>query len=175
MATATHYDAFDFLEHVVNRALQPRTHAACAPRSNAQDPNATAHPATNGAAAATRQPTRLIRMNVSETAAAYLVVAELPGVKKGDVEVVIDGKDVSLQAESKRPETQPASVEAQGTETPVAERLLMDERFYGKLTRRIQLPQEIDDTAAQARFVDGILYLQLPKKKVPGVRKLDIQ
>ncbi len=174
MATATHYDAFDFLEHVVNRALQPRSHAgACTAKDHSSQ-------AACGPQAASqnrqefrqefRQETRLIRMNVSETDLAYLVAAELPGVSKEDVEVVIEGKDVSLQAVSKRPETLEASADK-----PATERLLMGERFYGKLTRRIQLPQEIDETTAEARFVDGILHLQLPKKKVQGVRKLDIQ
>lgn len=166
MATATHYDAFDFLEHVVNRALQPRSHGgACAAQAQ---PNTNA--ANQQAASQTRQETRLIRMNVTETEQAYLVAAELPGVSKDDVEVVIEGKDVSLQAVSKRPETLEAAADK-----PATERLLMGERFYGKLTRRIQLPQDIDETAAEARFVDGILHLQLPKKKVQGVRKLEIQ
>lgn len=166
MTTATHYDAFDFLEHVVNRALQPRGHAgACAAPTQSQ-----ANSANQQSAAQVRQETRLIRMNVTETEQAYQVAAELPGVSKDDVEVVIEGKDVSLQAVSKRPEAQEAT-----TDKPATARLLMGERFYGKLSRRIQLPQDIDETAAEARFVDGMLYLQLPKKKVQGVRKLDIQ
>ncbi len=170
MATATHYDAFDFLEHVVNRALQPRSHAgACTAKAHSSQA-ACGPQAASQTRQEFRQETRLIRMNVSETDLAYLVAAELPGVSKDDVEVVIEGKDVSLQAVSKRPETLEAAADK-----PATERLLMGERFYGKLTRRIQLPQEIDETAAEARFVDGILHLQLPKKKVQGVRKLDIQ
>ena len=164
MTTATHYDAFDFLEHVFNRALQPRSHAsACSTASQCS-------PAAAKAQASAREETRLIRMNVTETEQAYLVAAELPGVSKDDVEVVIEGKDVSLQALSKRPETLDATADK-----PATERLLMGERFYGKLTRRIQLPQEIDESAAQARFVDGMLHLQLPKKKAEGVRKLTIE
>ena len=166
MATATHYDAFDFLEHVVNRALQPRGHAGACAAQTQSHANAT----NQQTASQARQETRLIRMNVTETEQAYLVAAELPGVSKEDVDVVIEGKDVSLQAVSKRPETLEAAADK-----PATERLLMGERFYGKLTRRIQLPQDIDETAAEARFVDGILYLQLPKKKVQGVRKLEIQ
>ena len=173
MATATHYDAFDFLEHVVNRALQPRQHVRnpnCASSANSANPGASsvANPATHSAAACqpqARQETRLIRMEVTETDQAYLILAELPGVSREQVEVVIEGRDVSLQAEIKRPEAAEVN----------PERVLLGERFYGKLTRRIQLPQEIDEGAAGARFVDGILHLQLPKKKVAGVKKLTIQ
>jgi len=50
----------------------------------------------------------------------------------------------------------------------------LNERFYGKLERRIQLPLEIDEAQAQAKFVDGILQLQLPKKRLPGAHKLEI-
>jgi HSP20 family protein len=173
MATATHYDAFDFLEHVVNRALQPRNHAAASACNPARQ--AAAQPQE-------RQETRLIRMNVTETDTAYWVAAELPGVAKEDVDVVIEGKDVSLQASSKRPVLAAQEVSPNGTPEGsqdgaqgAPERLLMGERFYGKLSRRIQLPQEIDETAAEARFVDGILHLQLPKKKVAVVKKLEIR
>lgn len=146
MTIGTHYDALDLIEQVINQAFQPRSQA----------------PVT---APAARQETRLIRMDVSETEQAYLILAELPGVSKDQLEVVIEGKEVLLHAESKRPETP--------ENTP--SRNLMGERFFGKLSRRIQLPQEIDDQAAQARFADGLLHLQLPKKKAGGIRKLEIQ
>ena len=146
MTIGTHYDALDLIEQVINQAFQPRSKA----------------PATSPV---TRQETRLIRMDVSETEQAYLILAELPGVSKDQLEVVIEGKEVLLQAENRRPEAL--------ENTP--SRNLMEERFFGKLRRRIQLPQEIDDQAAQARFTDGLLHLQLPKKKAGGIRKLEIQ
>lgn len=162
MTTATPYDAFDFLEHVVGRALRGQNHHV----SNVptQVPNVVRNAGCAPAQASAPTETRLIRMDVRETELAYLVTAELPGVNKEQVEVVIEGKLVSLQAEVRPPQVPEGQ----------AERSLMDERFYGKLSRRIQLPQEIDENVAEARFVDGILYLTLPKKKLVGVRKLDI-
>ncbi len=160
MTTATPYDAFDFLEHVVGRALRGQNGHGQRTTNPASSPAAACAPAP----ASAETQTRLIRMDVRETELAYLATAELPGVSKDRVEVVIEGKLVSLQAEILPPQVPEGQTE----------RNLMDERFYGKLSRRIQLPLEIDDALAEARFVDGILYLTLPKKKLVGVRKLDI-
>ena len=113
MTIGTHYDALDLIEQVINQAFQPRAQA----------------PAT---APAARQETRLIRMDVSENEQAYLILAELPGVSKDQLEVVIEGKEVLLQAESKRPETP--------ENTP--SRNLMGERFFGKLSRRILMMKQ---------------------------------
>ncbi|MEN9864487.1 MAG: hypothetical protein RL748_77 [Pseudomonadota bacterium] len=180
MATATHYDAFDLLEHVFNRAQQPR----CAPVRKE------AAPAVE---------TRLIRMDVTESEHAYTVLAELPGVKKEQLEVRIEGKQVWISGQilpANAANTVNAASQASSTDTnttnttnttnaannaanpaPAAnsQRQLLNERFYGKLERRIQLPLDIDDTLAQAKFVDGILQLQLPKKQLPGARKLEIE
>ena len=171
MATATHYDAFDLLEQMFSRPQAAR----CAPVRKE---------------AAARVETRLIRMDVSETEQSYTVSAELPGVKKEFLEVRIEGKQVFIQGQIPAPTatahnatTTPAANSAANPSTgaeeaaaPVeAARPLLNERFYGKLERRIQLPQEIDETLAEAKFADGILQLQLPKKAQAGVRKLEIQ
>lgn len=172
MATATHYDAFDLLEHVFNRAQQPR----CAPVRKE---------------AARAVETRLIRMDVSESEQAYTVLAELPGVKKEQLEVRIEGKQVWISAQVATPGTSnQASASEANPATPIdanasnsaasvssasgTQRQLLSERFYGKLERHIQLPLDIDDSQAQAKFADGILQLQLPKKQLPGARKLEI-
>lgn len=105
--------------------------------------------------------TELLRMkvDVAEKSGAYTVSAELPGVRKEDIQVTIDGAQITLSAEVKR-------------EKEVAEddRVLHAERLYGKLSRSFALPQEIDEAAAEARFSDGVLELRLPKK-APAARK----
>lgn len=104
-----------------------------------------------------------IRVDVKETPEAYTVHAELPGVKKDAIHVEIEGNEVTISAEMRRE-----------SEKKENEKWLRTERFYGKSARRFALPQEIDETKANAKFNDGILELELPKKAVVTGRKLEI-
>jgi HSP20 family protein len=105
-----------------------------------------------------------IRIDVRETAQAYAVQAELPGVKKDGIHVEIEGNEVTISAETER-EAEPKD----------GEKWLRVERSYGKSARRFALPQDIDESRATARFTDGVLELTLPKKAAVTGRKLDIQ
>ncbi|HEY0877068.1 MAG TPA: Hsp20/alpha crystallin family protein [Zeimonas sp.] len=104
-----------------------------------------------------------IRLDVKEANGEYKVQAEMPGVKKDDIQVQIDGNRVSISAEVKR-----ESEEKQG------ERVLRSERYYGSIGRSFQLASEIDESAASARFEDGVLTLTLPKKQAPASKRLQI-
>jgi len=105
-----------------------------------------------------------IKMDVKEQGDDYLVHAELPGVKKEDIHVVVDGNQVSITAEVK-----------QEKETREGERLLRSERYFGKVARSFQLGQEIDDGKAIAKFNDGVLELTLPKRTASPNKRLNIQ
>ena len=111
----------------------------------------------------TQQPPS-IKMDVQEQGNNYLVHAELPGVKKEDIHVVVDGNQVSISAEVK-----------QEKEIKEGERLLRAERYFGKVSRSFQLGQEIDDTSATAKFNDGVLELTLPKRAASPNKRLSIQ
>jgi len=106
-----------------------------------------------------------IRIEVRENAREYQVQAELPGVRKDDIQVQIDGNRVSIAAEVKR----------ESADKPDGERVLRSERFYGQLARSFALASEIDDRNAGARFENGILTLTLPKQAAPTARRLTIQ
>lgn len=106
-----------------------------------------------------------IRIEVRESAREYQVQAELPGVRKDDIQVQIDGNRVSITAEVKRA----------SADKPDGERLLRSERFYGPLSRSFSLGSEIDDQNAGARFENGVLILTLPKQVSPTARRLTIQ
>jgi HSP20 family protein len=93
-----------------------------------------------------------IRMNVSETEKAYVVSAEIPGVKKDDIEISVEGNQVSLQAEVKRDETHESAKD------------IHSERFIGKTYRAFTLPQEIESGKCEAHYDNGVLTLTLPKK-----------
>jgi HSP20 family protein len=105
-----------------------------------------------------------VKVDVTEKNGAYLVHAELPGVKKEDIQLSIDGAQVTLAAEIKREK-----------DAKDGERVLHTERVYGKVSRSFTLPQEIDDAAAQAKFADGVLELTLPKKAAPAKKQITIQ
>ena len=105
-----------------------------------------------------------MKVDVAEKNGAYKVVAELPGVKKEDIQVSIDGPQVTLAAEVK-----------QEKEASQDERVLHAERVFGKLTRSFTLPQELDEGKAQASFKDGVLELTLPKKAAAQRKQITIQ
>ncbi|MDO9010396.1 MAG: Hsp20/alpha crystallin family protein [Gallionella sp.] len=105
-----------------------------------------------------------IRMDVSEDDKAYTVHAEIPGVKKDDIHVNIDGNQVSISAEVKNEK-----------EVKEGEKLLRSERYYGSVSRAFSLAQDVDEGAAQAKYNEGVLELTLPKKKAASSRKLVIQ
>lgn len=102
-----------------------------------------------------------IKVDVTEDDQAYRVLAELPGVKKEDIKVSLDGDMVSISAEVKR--------EAQKKE---GERVVRSERYYGTVSRTFSLGGEVDESKCEAKYRDGVLELVLPKK--PGGRTRQI-
>lgn len=105
-----------------------------------------------------------IRMDVKEEKDAYRVHAEMPGVKKEDIHVTVEGNEVSISAEVK-----------QQKEVKEGERVLRSERYFGQVSRVFQLGHEVDEARANASFTDGVLELTLPKKAVAsGSRRLTI-
>ena len=104
------------------------------------------------------------KVDVAEKNGAYVVTAELPGVRKEDIHVSIDGAQVTLEAEVKR--------EKEATKD---ERVLHSERVYGKVSRSFTLPQEVDEAKAEAKFRDGVLELTLPKKAAAQRKQISIQ
>ena len=105
-----------------------------------------------------------MKVDVAEQNGAYTVTAELPGVRKDDIQVTIDGSQVTLAAEVKREK-----------EASQDERVLHTERVYGKVSRSFTLPQEVDEATAEAKFRDGVLELTLPKKAAAQRKQISIQ
>lgn len=105
-----------------------------------------------------------IRMDVTEQAKAFVVHAELPGVKKEDIHVHVEGNQVSITAEVK-----------QEKEVREGDRILRSERYFGQVARSFQLAQDIDETLANAKFSDGVLELTLPKKAASASKRLTIE
>ena len=110
------------------------------------------------------QPDVRMKMDVTEDDKAYKVHAEIPGVKKEDIHVNIDGNQVSISAEVKNEK-----------EVKDGEKLLRSERYYGSVSRAFSLAQDVDEGTAAAKYDNGVLELTLPKKMAANAKKLVIQ
>jgi HSP20 family protein len=104
------------------------------------------------------------RVDVSENENTYTIRAELPGVKKDDINISIDSDQVAISAEVKNEK-----------EVRDGERTLRSERYYGKVQRAFQLGQPVDENTASAKYADGILELTLPKKAAASAKRINIQ
>jgi HSP20 family protein len=110
------------------------------------------------------QPELQIRIDVKEDKDAYKVHADLPGMKKEDIQVTVDGNVVTIRAETKH-----------SSEQKEGEKVLRSERYEGMVSRSFQLPYDIDMTASEAKYQDGVLDLRLPKRAAAGGKQLAIQ
>lgn len=106
-----------------------------------------------------------MKVDVVEKNGAYKVAAELAGVRKEDIDVSVDGAQVTITAEVKQEK------EAQAQD----ERALHVERVFGKVTRTFTLPQELDEAKVEAKYRDGVLELVLPKKAAAQRKQITIQ
>ncbi|MDI1272863.1 Hsp20/alpha crystallin family protein [Polaromonas sp.] len=113
----------------------------------------------------TETPALKMRIDVSEKDDGYHVKADFPGVRKDDINVRIDGNVVQIDAEVK-----------QEKETrDHGDKILRSERYWGNISRTFSLAQDVDDGKVQARYADGVLTLDLPKKASAASRKITVQ
>lgn len=106
-----------------------------------------------------------MRVDISEADGHYKVKANLPGVKKEDVSVRVDGNIVQIDAEIKK--------EKDTKDT--AGKVLRSERYHGYMSRAFTVAQDVDDSKAVCKLEDGVLTLDLPKKATSSSKRLAIQ
>jgi len=105
-----------------------------------------------------------IKLDVTEDDKAYHVKAELPGVKKEDIDVEIEGNQVSLAAEVKKE-----------SEKKEGETVVHSERYYGRQYRSFTLDKDIDRSKVEAKFDNGILEMTLPKNGGKSGQRIEVQ
>jgi HSP20 family protein len=105
-----------------------------------------------------------IKMDVIETENGYLVRSEIPGVKKEDIDVAIEGNQVTITAEVKRE-----------WEKKEGDRVLRSERYFGNVYRSFTLPAELEESACEAKYDNGVLELKLVQKAAAPGKRLAIQ
>jgi HSP20 family protein len=104
-----------------------------------------------------------VKLDVHENDKAYTVKAEIPGMKREDINVEIEGNMVSISAETKREK-----------DVKEGDKLVRRERYVGTMARSFGLPMEVEREGATAKYVDGVLVLELPKRTGGASRKLTI-
>lgn len=105
------------------------------------------------------------RMDVYEKDNNLVVKAELPGVKREDIEVTLDGNDLEIKGERR--------AESEVEE----ENYYRMERSYGSFYRRLPLPFEVKPEQIEASYTDGVLEVRIPKpaEQKPQAQKIPIK
>lgn len=106
-----------------------------------------------------------IKIDLTEQDGSYAVKAEIPGVKKDDIEVRVDGSTVTISAEVK------SDKEEKGN----GGRVLRRERQEGYASRSFTLACPVDDSKVEANYKNGILALTLPKKADTSSKRITVQ
>lgn len=104
-----------------------------------------------------------IHLDVSESEGGYVVKADIPGARKEDIDIRIDGNHVTISAQVK-PEN----------DVVTANRVLRSERKYGSACRKFALTENVGDARAEAKYENGVLMLSLPKGVGASERRLTI-
>lgn len=105
---------------------------------------------------------RMPRVDVIDRDEEVVVRAEVPGVKKEDLEITIDGDLITLKGEVKREEE-----EEKGD-------YYRAELSYGAFSRTVPLPAEVDESKAKASLADGVLEVTLPKREKSRKRTIKV-
>jgi HSP20 family protein len=108
-----------------------------------------------------RQPIWQPAVDVHESAERILLVADLPGLEQGDVDITIDKNVLSIRGERK-------------THSPDEGGYQHCERVQGEFTRAFTLPATIDVEAVSAEMKSGVLTITLPKKAEAKPRQIKI-
>jgi HSP20 family protein len=103
-----------------------------------------------------------MRLDVAEDDKGYSVSVDMPGVRKEDIDVAVEGSQVTIRAEVKRDKSAHRGKE------------IHTERYEGEAYRSFTLPQEVDAAAAKAQYDGGVLTLALPKKNGSAARHVSI-
>ena len=108
-------------------------------------------------------PQMKMKIDVTKADDTYTVRADIPGVKKEDLQVSIDGNEVTISGEVKKE-----------TEEKKGEEVLRSERYYGKISRSFTLPHDVDEGKVVAKYDDGVLKLTLPMKSRATSKKITV-
>jgi HSP20 family protein len=101
-------------------------------------------------------------VDVEETPEHLVFRAELPGLRREDIDIELEDGVLTIHGEKKQ-EQREENVN-----------VLLQERRWGTFTRRFTLPRAVDGNNIEARYMDGILMIRVPKAEEAKGRKIQI-
>jgi HSP20 family protein len=104
-----------------------------------------------------------MKIDVKEDEKSFTIHADIPGVKKEDIKVDVEGGQVTVSAEAR-----------QEKDEKKGEKLIHSERSYGMVSRSFSLPGDVDAGGAKAEYKDGVLNLVLPKKANGSAKRVQV-
>ncbi len=102
-------------------------------------------------------------LDVYDAGDKIVVKAEIPGVSKDDIEIVVRDNELTIKGEKKK------------EEEVKEENYYYSERSFGKFVRTLRLPVEIKPEEVKARFKNGVLEIELPKVEEARPKEIKIQ
>lgn len=93
----------------------------------------------------------------------YVVKAELPGMKREEINVSIEGGDLVISGERK------SETKSEGAE------IYRAERYFGKFQRAVSLPATISAKDVRAEYKDGVLTVTLPKSEEAKPKQIEVK
>ena len=102
-------------------------------------------------------------MDIREREHDFLVHADLPGIKKEDIDINLENGVLTITAESR-----------QESEEKEGERVLRQERRYGRYVRSLRLGRDIDAAKVKSSYDDGVLEVVLPKAEEAKPKKISV-
>ncbi len=108
------------------------------------------------------QDTKLMEMDVVERDKDYVLTANLPGIKKKDIKVHVDGNNLIIEArqDEKKEEKN--------------ETMYRCERYHGDYRRVFSIPENWDHEKMKARYENGVLNINVPKKEEKPEKEITI-
>jgi HSP20 family protein len=104
------------------------------------------------------------RTDVIDRGDKYAVSVDLPGMRKEDIQVSIDGARISISAEDKSER-----------QVKDGDKVLHTERYATSYARSFELPAEVTEEGADASFENGVLQLTLPKRAHAVAKRLTVR
>ena len=100
--------------------------------------------------------------DITETADKVFVKAELPGIEEKDIDLSICGNLLTIRGEKKHMKEEKD------------ENHYLGDRYYGSFRRTFQLPGDVDQNKAEAKFRRGVLKITIPRVEEAIRKKIDI-
>ena len=125
-------------------------------------------------------------VDISENKQAFFIHAELPGVKQSDVKITVDknvlslsGKKASvfskMNSQSSKSQTEDTVTSEAANQSAEGLQAQMVERVYGQFSRSFTLPESVDSKNMKAKFSDGVLTIEIPKKEEEIQRSFEVE